>query len=48
MMERPRADMPGFVPWEGDGERMEQVEKHRRVEARSRKAMRKQVAQQER
>lgn len=37
---RPRADMPGFVPWERDLQRQAQVEKYRGVEQESRKAIR--------
>ncbi|HIJ69914.1 MAG TPA: hypothetical protein HPP87_00960 [Planctomycetes bacterium] len=44
MKERPRADMPGFVPWEKDRQRLAHVEKYRRVEANSRKAIRKEAA----
>lgn len=37
---RPRADMPGFVPWERDLARMAHLEKYRKIEANSRKAIR--------
>ena len=44
LRKRPRADMPGFVPWERDLERMAHVKKYRAVEANSRKAIREEAA----
>ena len=43
LRERPRADMPGFVPWEEDLQRMAHVEKYSKIEADSREAIRKSV-----
>ena len=37
---RPRADMPGFVPWKTDLERRAHLEKYRGIELRVRKAIR--------
>jgi hypothetical protein len=40
LKQHPRADMPGFVPWEEDLERIAHVKKYREIEANSRKAIR--------
>ena len=40
LKKRPRADMPGFVPWERDLTRIAHLEKYRKIEANSRKAIR--------
>ena len=40
LKERPRADMPGFVPWERDLERQAHREKYLTIERETRKAMR--------
>jgi hypothetical protein len=45
LKERPRADMPGFVPWERDLERMAHLKKYQIIEANSRKALRKEIVQ---
>lgn len=37
---RPRADMPGFVPWKTDQERQAHLEKYRGIEMRVRDAIR--------
>jgi len=43
LKKRPRADMPGFVPWERDLERMAHLKKYRAIETNSRKAIRKEA-----
>jgi len=43
----PRADMPGFIPWERDLERMAHLKKYHAIEANSRKAIREETAEQE-
>jgi hypothetical protein len=40
LQKRPRADMPGFVPWERDLRRMAHREKYRRFEMNARQAIR--------
>jgi hypothetical protein len=47
MMERPRADMPGFVPWERDLQTLAHLKKYRIIEANSRRAIRKGSTRQE-
>ncbi len=37
---RPRADMPGFVPWEKDLQRQAHLQKYRRIDLDARKAIR--------
>lgn len=37
---RPRADMPGFVPWKTDLQRQAHLEKYRGIEMRVREAIR--------
>jgi hypothetical protein len=37
---RPRADMPGFVPWKTDLQRRAHLQKYRGIELRVRKAIR--------
>jgi len=41
--ERPRADMPDFIPWERDRQRLAQLEKYRAVEENSRRAIRQEL-----
>jgi hypothetical protein len=40
LKELPRADMPGFIPWEGDLERIAHRKKYNEIELNSRKAIR--------
>jgi hypothetical protein len=47
LKKRPRADMPGFVPWERDLQRQAHVAKYLAVEANSRKAIREEVLRQQ-
>jgi hypothetical protein len=42
---RPRADMPGFVPWQRDLQRMAHLKKYRAIEENSRKAIRQEISQ---
>jgi len=44
---RPRADMPGFTPWERDLQRMAHLKKYRMIEANSRMAIREEMARQD-
>lgn len=37
---RPRADMPGFTPWEKDLQRQAHLHKYRHIELEARKAIR--------
>ena len=40
LKKRPRADMPGFIPWERDLTRIAHLDKYQKIEANSRKAIR--------
>jgi hypothetical protein len=44
LTERPRADMPGFVPWKKDLERRTHLEKYQKLELDSRRAIRERLA----